>query len=343
MKIFISHSKDDKILANDFIVLLVAGVGINSNDIFCSSLEGHGVPIGIDFVKHIQDHMKQADVIIPIITSNFMQSQFCLTELGAAWALDKAFPLAVPPIDFEQINTIFGKVQLGLINNVGNLDELKERLEIYLKKESKLGIAKWRMRCEEFLKEFDRKSIVLPGISVREEIVINNPNLIYDSAQQVAFSDFEPFSHYCVGETNGPKGMGEIWLDGQILHIKRKNTEGRFILYLKAYRFKNRIFKFIPAEVGEKRDRIYHVKYKIRAVNGRLSITSFFVNDSIGTPWRNFGGLTKRKEINRPEWQPIEFQTTIDSQNNALLRFDNQGVDREGAEVELKDLTIEII
>jgi len=50
-KVFISHSVKDKELANAMVDLLQTGIGINTNDIFCSSVEGLGIPGGANFIK----------------------------------------------------------------------------------------------------------------------------------------------------------------------------------------------------------------------------------------------------------------------------------------------------
>lgn len=111
-RIFLSHANADKKLVEKTIPFIATALGVVANDIFCSSIEGHGVTKGNNFVDSIRDEVTQAEVIIALISPSYLESSFCMAELGAAWALNsKRFPIIVPPLDFKVMNaTLLGIV-----------------------------------------------------------------------------------------------------------------------------------------------------------------------------------------------------------------------------------------
>jgi hypothetical protein len=58
-KIFISHSTTDKEYANLIYDFLTLGVGIQPEDIFCSSIPGSKIPQGEDFDFYILNQLKR--------------------------------------------------------------------------------------------------------------------------------------------------------------------------------------------------------------------------------------------------------------------------------------------
>lgn len=111
-EIFLSHAKADENLIERFEIFLSRATSTQSSNIFCTSLEGQGVPKGKNFVDHIRSKVAEAKVVIAFITPNYLRSPFCMAELGAVWALGRDhFPIVVPPLDFDVLNA----TQLGVV------------------------------------------------------------------------------------------------------------------------------------------------------------------------------------------------------------------------------------
>ncbi|WP_223568336.1 toll/interleukin-1 receptor domain-containing protein [Agrobacterium tumefaciens] len=112
MLIFLSHSVSDIDLVEAFETLLSKALNITSESIFCSSLEGQGVAKGANFVDAIKDKAVEAKAVVALISPAYMESPFCLAELGAAWVLNThRFPIVVPPNTFEVMQaTLLGVV-----------------------------------------------------------------------------------------------------------------------------------------------------------------------------------------------------------------------------------------
>ena len=68
-------------------------------DFFVSSLPGHDIPLARDFRNHLRQEIVNAELVILILSANFFQSHFCVSEMGAAWGLGKDIVgLLVPPV-----------------------------------------------------------------------------------------------------------------------------------------------------------------------------------------------------------------------------------------------------
>lgn len=104
MKIFISHSSKDRDLVLMFVDLLTQGFHIDYDEIFCTSMD-NALRVGEDFIKSIKDNLHDSEIVIFLITQNYINSKFCIMEMGAAWAFkDNIFPIIVPPLDYGVLN-----------------------------------------------------------------------------------------------------------------------------------------------------------------------------------------------------------------------------------------------
>ena len=103
-KIFLSHAAVDKNLVLAFLRFLKDGLGIDENDVFCTSLSGT-LPTGLEFIPYIKKNLEDCEKVVFFITESYFKSPFCLAELGAAWALNQnIYPIVVPPLSATEIN-----------------------------------------------------------------------------------------------------------------------------------------------------------------------------------------------------------------------------------------------
>ena len=96
-KIFISHSSKDKTIVEAFTNLLRLGANISHDDIFCTSIEEMKIKNGDDIRQHIQNNVNFSDFAILLISPNYKNSEICLNEMGAVWAIDKKVKTYVLP------------------------------------------------------------------------------------------------------------------------------------------------------------------------------------------------------------------------------------------------------
>ncbi len=57
-------------------------------------------------------------LVILLMTPSYMDSPFCLMELGATWALELTpLPVVVPPMSFADVTRTIGQIQSWNITN----------------------------------------------------------------------------------------------------------------------------------------------------------------------------------------------------------------------------------
>lgn len=114
--IFISHAVADMPVIDYFYDLLQKSCNLQNEEIIYTSVEGAGIATGKGFVDWIKKNMKDATLVILFLTPNYYASNFCVAEMGAAWALDKdVFPLVVPGMQRDPGVVLLGKGDPTLI------------------------------------------------------------------------------------------------------------------------------------------------------------------------------------------------------------------------------------
>lgn len=127
--IFISHSTKNKDLVMQMLELLQAGMGIGRERIFCTSLKS-SLPSGEDFIQAIKKHIQKSTVVIAIITPEYLQSHFCMMELGAAWSQSAYLcPILAGGLDCKALeDTPLKNVQLRSLDNEDDLFSIFDEL-----------------------------------------------------------------------------------------------------------------------------------------------------------------------------------------------------------------------
>jgi TIR domain len=125
--IFISHAVVDQRLAKLLVDFLKEAVGVPTTAIFCSSVKGHDIPLGEDFNEYIKQHIQKPKLVILLMTPAYLESLFCLMELGAAWAQGaRSLALVVPPIEFQTVTKTLGLKQAWKVTDRKGLVDLRD-------------------------------------------------------------------------------------------------------------------------------------------------------------------------------------------------------------------------
>ena len=148
--IFISHSSKDKAIVEDFVNhILMLGIGIESTDIFCTSIEEMNIKNGEDIRRHIHKNIIGSEYSILLLSDNYKASEICQNEMGAVWTNDATVRYyLLPNFTADKIGWLFNPLQAEQITNAVALDKLhKELLQLLSLKET--GI--WSSQREQFL------------------------------------------------------------------------------------------------------------------------------------------------------------------------------------------------
>jgi GAF domain-containing protein len=140
--------------------LLKTGVGMREGQYFYSSGPGTAVAAGDDFVARIRTELVGCDLAIELITPSYLESRFCLCELGAVWVSTKAnFPIRTPSVSSMDLDGVLGNIQAPEISHC--LDDLAERVRDVLR--VTFTVANWNRSKQEFLDDLETLLSQIPS------------------------------------------------------------------------------------------------------------------------------------------------------------------------------------
>jgi len=150
-KIFISHSSKDKVIVSNFVDhILMLGIGLNAEDIFCTSIEEMAIRNGEDIRKHIQGNIRTADFSLLLISNNYKESEICINEMGAVWAYDTNVRLfMLPNTTFDKIGWLYETRKADKIYDAMALDSFYTELCEYYS--SSVNYPSWSRQRQTFL------------------------------------------------------------------------------------------------------------------------------------------------------------------------------------------------
>lgn len=105
--IFISHSSKNKEIAEQ-LCSFITRFGIKEKQIFCSSVIGQGVGNGEKLNDAIYNAIHKSNLLIYLLSNDFLNSSYCIEELGVGWYLSQkkkacCFYLVLPDMDLSEL------------------------------------------------------------------------------------------------------------------------------------------------------------------------------------------------------------------------------------------------
>lgn len=89
LKLFISHSSDDKDVASSLIELLRSALPLSTEEIRCTSVDGYRLPFGAPTTEQLRQEIFDSQTFIGLISPSSLRSAFVMFELGARWGTRK--------------------------------------------------------------------------------------------------------------------------------------------------------------------------------------------------------------------------------------------------------------
>lgn len=161
-KIFVSHSSKDKEIVSEFCDrILRLGIGINANDIFCTSIEDMDIKNGEDIRNHIKRNILSADFSFLLISDNYKKSEICLNEMGAVWTNDSNVRYyLLPNTGFDKIGWLCDTKKVEQLTNEIALDKLYKELATFYKLDETFET--WSKQRVTFIKNVSKIAIHEP-------------------------------------------------------------------------------------------------------------------------------------------------------------------------------------
>jgi len=153
-KIFISHSRENKVIG-EALVELLEHLGVASGNIVFTSDDDYGIPIGMNIFEWLKERIVERPHVIFLLSPEYYKSIACLNEMGAAWVVGNDYTMIFTP-DFdldckEFSNGALDPRRIGFcVNNEIRLLQFAEHMISITKSEHSAAILNKRIRS--FLK-----------------------------------------------------------------------------------------------------------------------------------------------------------------------------------------------
>jgi hypothetical protein len=132
ISVFISHSSKDAELALALIELLKSGLGLLSNQIRCSSVDGYRLPVGVNTEAKLRKEVNEARVVIGLITPSSLSSAFVMFELGARWGANQFLAPLLAGVKPGELQGPLGLLNALSSSNEAQLHQLLENVSAQL-------------------------------------------------------------------------------------------------------------------------------------------------------------------------------------------------------------------
>lgn len=151
-RIFISHSSKDKAIVELFVdQILLLGIGLKSEDIFCTSIEDMTMKNGEDIRNHIHQNIRTADYSLLLISDNYKNSEICLNEMGAVWTSDNEVRYCIlPRTSFKSLGWLCSPMKADMITDRTFLDAFSQ--EMVTRYQLSFDSIRWSRHREAFVK-----------------------------------------------------------------------------------------------------------------------------------------------------------------------------------------------
>lgn len=104
IRLFLSHSSEDSEIAASLVQLFSTAIGLRSQEIRCTSIDGYRLPGGADFDEQLRDEILSAECFVGLVSEKSLSSAYVLFELGARWGAKKQLiPLLAPGASAESL------------------------------------------------------------------------------------------------------------------------------------------------------------------------------------------------------------------------------------------------
>jgi hypothetical protein len=128
-RIFISHSAADEKLAGALVDCILGTMVIADDELRCTSVPGHKLPVGSDFAATLLNDIGESSVVVGLVTQNAIASSWVLFELGATWGSKKnLMPLVTDEVDLKALPGPLSGRHVAKIGSKGDLNQFLEEL-----------------------------------------------------------------------------------------------------------------------------------------------------------------------------------------------------------------------
>lgn len=164
-KIFISHSSKNKGIANILSELVTYSFSLNSEDVICTSADGHGLQNADDSYRQIKRSIDEAKLAIYLLSKEYCESEDCLYEAAWGSAKEEKFLIHLEGVKSKNKPKLFANLSMNELDEQG-LVGLKKRLICNLSTSPDEAI--WAKHQKKLLELHRNEAITPPGNKAKQ-------------------------------------------------------------------------------------------------------------------------------------------------------------------------------
>lgn len=127
-RIFVCHSEQDAQLVTALVDLLETALLLPGQDIFCTSLPGRSLPMGVRLDKEIEKRVKNSEVFLYVVTNNSLRSEWVQDEFNTRLTLPAEtrtiLPLRLPNVSPDSFSPRLRSMRVAKLSSATVLHEL---------------------------------------------------------------------------------------------------------------------------------------------------------------------------------------------------------------------------
>jgi hypothetical protein len=128
-RIFISHSSADREVASGLVNLLRSALRMEAAQIRCTSVDGYGLPIGVNIEEILRGDVEDVEVFIGLISKRRLASLYVLFELGARWGSGKPIlPILLSGMSASELSGPLANIHAVTLCNAENVNQLIDQI-----------------------------------------------------------------------------------------------------------------------------------------------------------------------------------------------------------------------
>lgn len=191
VSLFVSHSAKDKDLVGLIIQTVKAFYDLPDAQIRCTSLPGYQLTGGANIATTIQSEIRNAAVVLSVITPNSLRSPWALCELGAVWGLTGRLVPAIAGLEYHEVQGPLGVSHCWRLDDQDNvyaiMDQIGEQLKQITNRRKGRRIEENKY-IEKIVKMSQNYTKLTPELSINElyslhfssDVVSDNSNIFQD-------------------------------------------------------------------------------------------------------------------------------------------------------------------
>jgi len=176
-------------------------------------------------------------------------------------------------------------------------------------------------------------------LNIKDELGISpNENIIYQSDSEGIGHDFKGYGDkiYINDKPTGEKADGELnFLEGCVLDIDRRNTAGKYAIYLKRYNFGSNSRDYIEKDLVSDNPRKFRVICHARVFNGKHVLRVVLFGKET---WKFLD--EKSHHLDNPHWKKLISHLTLPPGIDAEIRIDDIDVSFAPSPLQIKDIIV---